>query len=327
MRSEPIDHRGSLRLFDGRRLAYCEAGPRTGVPVFYCHGAIGTPLGREVDLEAIAASVGVRYIAVSRPGIGGSDPAPGRTVLTFAGDLRQLADALELDRFAVVGVSAGGPYALAAARELPDRVARVAVCSSLSPLCAPHRTPGMRRRIRAALALVARAPGLCATVGDAALPAIRSHPELLSRVIAAHAAPGERARLRCPDERSAASASFFEAASGGLRGLVDDYLTYSRPWGFSVAGVETEVQLWHGLHDPLVPIEHALQLAITLPRCALFLDPDEGHHFFRRRLQQILALLVRGDDGAAGGLATSVARARALAAGRAREARRRRLPQ
>jgi hypothetical protein len=55
------------------------------------------------------------------------------------------------------------------------------------------------------------------------------------------------------------------------------------------------------LCDPLVPIEHALQLSITLPRCRVFLDPDEGHHFFRRRLSTILAMLIgkhteAGDD-------------------------------
>ena len=74
--------------------------------------------------------------------------------------------------------------------------------------------------------------------------------------------------------------------------MIDDFLVYSRAWGFSASEVETEIHLWHGASDPLVPIEHALQLAVTLPRCRMFIDPDEGHHFFRRRLPRILALLV-----------------------------------
>ncbi|MGO9900767.1 MAG: alpha/beta hydrolase family protein [Solirubrobacteraceae bacterium] len=79
--------------------------------------------------------------------------------------------------------------------------------------------------------------------------------------------------------------------------MVADYLIYSREWGFSAAEVRTEVQLWHGLEDRLVPIEHALALAATLPRCRLFLDPDEGHHFFRSSLARILAVLVgRGGE-------------------------------
>ena len=289
--------REQVRLADGRRLAFCESGPRGGAPVLYCHGAIGTPLSRSVDLEAIAYDVGVRYLAVSRPGVGGSDPAPGRSVLSFAADVREFADALSVDRFAVVGVSAGGPYALALARELPDRVQRVAVCSSLSPLCAPHRTPGMTWRIRLALASLARTPGCWGALGDAMLPLIKRHPELLSGVIAAHAAASERVRLHQPGERAATSSSFLDAAEdGGVRGMIEDYLTYSRPWGYSPAEVEQEVHLWHGLNDPLVPIDHALVLAATLPRCRAFFDPEEGHHFFRRRLASILAALV--DRGA-----------------------------
>jgi pimeloyl-ACP methyl ester carboxylesterase len=302
----------SVRLSDGRRLAFSETGPRHGTPVVYCHGAIGTPLSRSVDLEAIALDLGIRYIAVSRPGVGGSDPAPSRRVLDFAADVRELIDVQGIERFAAVGVSAGGPYALALARQLGDRVDRVAVCSSLSPLCAPHRTPGMQPRIRIALTLLTRAPGLCAALGDAVLPLIRRHPRLLSRVIAAHSAPGERERLRCPDEREAASSSFLDAAAGGVRGMIDDFITYSRPWGFSPAEVGVEVHLWHGAEDPLVPIDHALQLAMTLPRCRAFLDPDEGHHFFRRRLATILAVLLGHNLGPGDRAARAPAETRSL---------------
>ena len=265
--------------------------------MIYCHGAIGTAVERSVDLEAIAETLGLRYIAVSRPGFGRSDPVPARSVIDFAADVAELADTLAIDRFAIAGVSAGGPYALGLASALPDRVIRVAVCSSLSPFCPPHLTPGMRGRIRLGLSLLARAPGPCAAAGDAVVRVIRRRPELLGRTIAAHAAPCERELVLAPAERSSASASFLEATAGGVRGMIDDYLSCGRPWGFTVADVPAEVHLWHGLHDPLVPIEHALQLAVQLPRCRPFLDPDEGHHFFRRRLPEILAALVGHSDG------------------------------
>jgi len=308
--------RGRLRLADGRRLSYSVTGPSDGIPVVYCHGAIGTPLGAAVDLDTIAAELGIRHLAISRPGLGGSDPAPGRTISDFAADVGQLADALGIERFALIGVSAGGPYALAIARELSARVTRVAVCSSLSPLCAPHRTPGMQLRIRLALSVLAGAPGLCAGLGDLAVPLVRRHPELLTRVIAAHAAPGERQQLQRADERSAASTSFLDAASEGVRGMIEDYLVYSGEWGFSAGEVQTDVHLWHGLQDPLVPIEHALQLAIALPHCRCFLDPDEGHHFFRRRLAKILAVLVGRVEDPGEEVEATIASVRALGAKR-----------
>jgi pimeloyl-ACP methyl ester carboxylesterase len=213
-------------------------------------------------------------------------------VLDFAGDVSELADALSLKRFSVVGVSAGGPYALALAYRLRGRVGRVAVCSSLSPLGAPHTTPDVSRRVRVALGLLSSRPGLCRMVGDTVLPALARHPGLVNRVISAHAAPAERERLAQKHERAAASGSFLDATSDGVGGLIQDYLTYAAGWGFPLAEVYNEVHLWHGAGDPLVPVEHALALAASLPRCQVFIDPDEGHHFFRAGLAEILASLL-----------------------------------
>jgi pimeloyl-ACP methyl ester carboxylesterase len=292
MRPDASDRRDTLVLRDGRRLAFTETGPADGAPVLYCHGAIGTPVEATVDLLRIAHDVGVRYIAPSRPGVGGSDPQPGRTVSDFADDVAALADALALERFSLVGVSAGGPYALAIARQLGARVRRVAVCSTLTPYHQPHHTPGLRRRIRLPLALVAGAPNLVCGIGDRVLPILARHPRMIAAVIAAHAAPAERDRLAHDEDGRAASHCFLDAACGGVTGLVEDFLTYAYGWGFAAREVETEVHLWHGAGDPLVPVEHALQLAAELPNCRVFLDPDEGHHFFRSGLEQILAALV-----------------------------------
>ncbi|HEX6620627.1 MAG TPA: hypothetical protein VF024_13255, partial [Solirubrobacteraceae bacterium] len=49
-----------------------------GVPVIYLHGAIGTPVRRTAALDLLIAELGIRYLAVSRPGFGRSDPCPGR---------------------------------------------------------------------------------------------------------------------------------------------------------------------------------------------------------------------------------------------------------
>lgn len=281
-----------IELSDGRRLAYAGVGPERGTPVLYMHGAIGSPVGCSIALEQVMVELGVRYVMVNRPGFGGSDLAPGRTIRDFAGDVLQLADRIGLGRFAIAGVSAGGPYALACAHELGDRVSAVAACSSLSPLCAPHATPGISKRVRLALLALSRAPGLCGDVGDAALPLMRRHPGLLRSLIALGASRGDREVIRRPAERDAAIASFMNATAWGIRGMVEDYLVYSRPWGFSPADIATEVHVWHGMADALVPVEHALQLAASLPACRAFFDPDEGHHFFRRRLTSILGALV-----------------------------------
>jgi pimeloyl-ACP methyl ester carboxylesterase len=114
-------------------------------------------------------------------------------------------------------------------------------------------------------------------------------------VIAAHADPSERAPLAEPGERLASVSSLLDATAYGVDEMVQDYLTYSRGWGFEPEEISAEVHVWHGARDPLVPVEHALQLAMTLRSCRMLLDPDEGHHFFRRRLEEILTVLLTPD--------------------------------
>ena len=311
MRFEATDRRDELVLRDGRRLSFSATGPSAGWPVFYCHGAIGTAVEATIDLREIVERLGVRYIAPSRPGVGGSDPQPGRTILNFAGDVAALADRLGIERFSVLGVSAGGPYALGIAHQLSARVERIALCSALSPFCRPHRAPGLQRRIGLPLAALAAAPELARRVGDCVLPVLSKHPRLITGVISAHAAPSERARLASSQERTAASTSFLDSACCGVGGLIDDFLTYADGWGFDPREVAAEVQLWHGAGDPLVPVEHALQLAAALPRCRIFVDPDEGHHFFRSSLEQILTALVEPGEGAGAAEAAEAAALRA----------------
>jgi pimeloyl-ACP methyl ester carboxylesterase len=288
----------SIHLTDGRRLGYTAAGPENGFPVLYLHGAIGSPMRRCEALEAAIEALGVRYLMVERPGFGRSDPHPGRGVLDFARDVRELADKLGLERFGVVGVSAGGVYAIACAHELPERLTAAAACSSLSPLCAPHSTRGMSLRYRAPLTALALAPGGAARLGNLGARTLERHPGLLVRLMTAGASEADRELLADPEARDTAAHSFLSAASGGVQGLVDDYLLLCRPWGFDPAAVRGRVHLWHGMRDRLVPVEHALQLASRLPNCRLALDPDEGHFFFRRRLGEILAAVSDRDTAA-----------------------------
>lgn len=228
----------SIRLSDGRRVAVSELGHPGGVPVVYCHGAMGSRIDGSDELLQALDALRIRLVLVARPGFGASDRHRGRTLLSFARDLEQVADAKGLGRFALLGVSAGGPYAIAAAHALADRITTAAVVSSLAPTC-PR--------------------------------------------------PNLRALLRCTTAKGD-----FTARSGprtSPRAFVADRRLTTRPWGFDLADVHAEVQVWHGMQDPLVPVEHALQLTLALPNCRVALEPTEGHFFFRRRAREILGAL------------------------------------
>ena len=128
------DH--DLQLTDGRVLRYQIAGAAHGDAVFLLHGALGSRLVHH-SLSAAASDAGIRLVSYDRPGYGGSTPQPGRTVAAAAADVAAIADQLDVDRLAVWGQSGGGPFALACAALLPDRVAAAAAVAPLAPYQLP----------------------------------------------------------------------------------------------------------------------------------------------------------------------------------------------
>lgn len=293
---------GIAPLRDGRRIAYVAVGPADGLLVLYLHGAIGSPQEATSELQDVCGDLAIRYVMVSRPGFGGSDRAAGRTLLDFAADAGELARQLGHERFAVVGVSAGGPYALACAQALGQQVVATAVVSGMAQ--DGWRTAGLPRGARIGLRIVRAHPRTCERAGDALLCVARGRPRLVSRVTRAAAAPAGRRLPAEPGAGEWAGARFLAAAAGGVGGMIDDHLVTARPWGFEPREVRGIVHVWHGLQDRLVPAADAMLLAAALPRARLALDPDEGHFFYRRRLREILG------DLAAAAAATPPARVR-----------------
>jgi pimeloyl-ACP methyl ester carboxylesterase len=287
-----LSARGDVRLRDGRRLSYAAAGPPDGFPVLYLHGAIGSPIRRSAVLDAAIARLHIRYLMVDRPGFGASDPRPGRTVADFAADIEDLADAIGFERFSVIGVSAGGPYALACAWALADRLRAAAAVSSIVPASAPSHAGAVDVRYRLALIALARAPQQAACLADGALGLLRRHPAALARAMAVSAPPMERALLAEREAREIATHSFLAATERGTAPMIEDYLVCHRDWGFDPRTARGRVHLWHGAHDRLIPAEHARRLGVTLPNCVWMPVPEDGHFFLRRRLDQILAPLI-----------------------------------
>lgn len=132
----------TIRLGNGRTLAFCEFGDPKGTPVFVFHGGVGSR-GFGLLFEEAAADLGVRIISPDRPGYGRSDPQPDRTLLDWPADVSALGDSLGLDAFCLLGVSGGGPWAAACAFALPDRLRSVGLASPVGPPAAP-RSIGIR---------------------------------------------------------------------------------------------------------------------------------------------------------------------------------------
>jgi pimeloyl-ACP methyl ester carboxylesterase len=299
----------AIRLRDGRALGVVEWGATHGFPVLYFHGAMGTRVRPSKETAALLADLDVRWITLERPGFGASTSQPGRRLLDWASDVAEAADALGLERFAVLGVSAGAPYAAACAHALGARVTAAAVISGLGPppVKAGRRARFVRRRSSEAtgarrssragagslgLAILRAHPRGCTRVLGAIARVLRRHPRLLLAVTGARTGRRDRAELARPDAGASFVAAFAAATARGVEPMVHDVLLAEGPWGFPLADVHAEVHVWHGALDPFVPLAGARALADALPRGRLVVVPNRGHFLLRENLGAVLRALL-----------------------------------
>ena len=278
-----------LRLADRRRLGYSESGDPEGAPVLFFHG-FGTT--RVICPPAQPAEeLGIRLIAVDRPGIGLSDPKPGRNLLDWPADIAELADHLALDSFSIVGWSGGSPYALACGLAMADRVRAIAAVSPAAPLAGSGDPGYLRRFDRQAVRAAGRAPWVIRLAMWHWGRGQRRDAERFFEKSVADMCAADQEVLTEPDLRSRMIANSTELYRQGGRGMYDEALILARPWGFDPGELRLPVHIWHGARDETVPAAMATHLAQAIPDARLRMIPDEGHHLLYRYWPGILAEL------------------------------------
>lgn len=281
-------------LRDGRTLRYLETGDPSGRPVFLLHATLGSKLVYGPH-AADAAERGIRLIGHDRAGYGGSTAMPGRSIASEAADVRELADALGIDRFAVWGNSTGGSLALACASALSGRVVAV---SSLAGV-APYPADGLDWFAAVDPAIVSdfqffqREPvawrlKMARDVKEMRALTQRQYSESLSG-----SSSGAERTILSPELLAFAFGQMQDGLSGGPAGFIDDYVAGVTAWGFDVGTIRVPVQLWHGAEDPMVPLTHARWLAAQLPDADIHLEPGEGHvSLFAKKIPEVHAWLL-----------------------------------
>lgn len=278
-----------VRLRDGRWLGYAESGAPAGRPVLFFHGLGTTRVICPPD--DAARTLGIRLIAPDRPGIGLSEARPGRRLLDWPDDVAQLADQLGLGRFAVVGWSGGGPYALACGYALADRVSSVALVSAPAPLAGAIDPDYLRRFDRQAARAAGRAPWLIRLALWHWGRAQRRDATRFFEESVAEMCDADQEVLSEPALRGRMIANSEELFRQGGRGLYDEALVLARPWGFDLERISVPVEIWHGERDQTVPLAMARHLARVIPGARLTMYGDEGHHLLYRHWPDILARL------------------------------------
>ena len=284
-----------LALKDGRRLGYAQYGDLNGKPLFYFHGMPGSRLEGELTEEA-ARKLGIRVIATARPGYGLSDFQPRRTFLDWPADVVALADALAIDRFAVAGVSGGGPYVSICALNIPERLTAAGIIAGVGPFDQPDATEGMSSANRMLFGLAKRFPWLIRLPMAVMSFATRHFADRLMSAMVRSLPEPDQVAVKRPEIMAMFKQDTNEAYRSGSRGAAWEALMYARPWGFRLEGIAMEVHLWQGEVDKNVPPSMGHYQARAIPNCRANFYPDEGHISLAvNHIEEILATLVARD--------------------------------
>lgn len=309
--SRPVDCRwpldntspATLVLPDGRKLGYAEYGAPNGEPILYQHGFPASRV-EAAGLHDVASKVGARLIAIDRPGYGWSSPHKEGSLLTRAQDVETLAKHLRLEKYGVLGISGGGPYALACARSLPaDKLRAVSiVCGLGSPDMGYW---GMNWKSWMGWTFGQRMfPGLCRWWFSRE-PSARldlSQEERMKRI--RQAFEKDKAKMDPKDAAVFGDEDWMwmhlrrgeEVYGQGMDGFSDDFRLLNSDFGFRIEDIRKDlpVQLWHGKLDTFVPLQHGEKVAARLGGNAHLRVTDDTHaSIWAERKEEYLGELVR----------------------------------
>ena len=250
-----------------RRLSFAEYGSRRGPAIVWMHGTPGARRQIPLEARAYAERHGLRLIGLDRPGIGSSTSHLYPDILDWTRDLELVLETLAIDTVRMIGLSGGGPYALAAGAALPDRVHGVGVLGGVAPTRGADAADGRRRPAgRAAGAAADRGPG--AAVGGADPDASGSPgrwPARRSTCTPPCSRRGTRTCCRGPEFK----AMFLDDLLNGSRfqtsAPLNDLILFTRHWGFELADVAVPVRWWHGDDDHIVPFRHGEHVGRPAP--------------------------------------------------------------
>jgi pimeloyl-ACP methyl ester carboxylesterase len=262
---------------DGRRVAWDEFGDPAGRPLIYAHGWPSSRLQARL-LHHLARERGMRVLALDRPGIGQSTYQPGRTLESWPSLVAAFADAQGIGRFAQLGVSGGGPYVLACAAMLPQRVTASAVLCGAVPvtwqnrrgLHAAYRMLMPWRRLPRWLISPPLHVAACLATCDP------DHPPM-SWVLRVLPQADRRLLLDNPGVVRVLAESFREGVRQGGRGVMADADIYFHAWKIPLEKAIRPIRYWHGGRDGNISADMVREFVARIPGARLDVDPAEGH--------------------------------------------------
>lgn len=269
------DH--TLLLSNGCKLGYAEHGDPAGVPLFYFHGWPSARV-QGVLMDEVGKKYGLRIISPDRPGIGLSDYQPGRQLKDWPATLCELAAHVGAEKFHLVGWSGGGPYVLASALHIPERLLSATVVCGAPPLTflgykhmfwIYRMLITLRHAFPPLLHLVLRI-GQWASSGRPDRAPLKWFLSMLGKA--------DRAALSRPEIFEAVRGGMMEALRRGPKYVIADADIYLSEWGFEVGSINYPVHFWHGKEDRNIAWQYSEKLAAIMPHTTTHWFEHEGHY-------------------------------------------------
>ncbi|ETS77084.1 hypothetical protein PFICI_10958 [Pestalotiopsis fici W106-1] len=264
-----------LVLSDGRKVGVAYYGAQSGPVVFYLHGFPGSRLSGTF-FDTPGKKLGARIIAVDRPGIGNSSPQPGRTIFNHANDVREIAELLGVESYGIIGVSGGGPYALACAYLLPkENLKAVSILAGMGPIDIgtrgmnwsnwfifngfmyfPFIIRWIQNKLVATLATVSNEKIVALVERQLSKPSNRQFMYTATDI----------AILRDPDFLSMMLNFYREHYKQGVDGHMEDGRVLTTNLGFRLQDIRPSlpIQMWYSKDDTNVPFRMARAMAERL---------------------------------------------------------------
>ncbi|CDO90074.1 alpha/beta hydrolase [Mycobacterium triplex] len=285
---------GNVAVGEDRQIGFAEFGDPQGRAVFWLHGTPGARRQIPTEARVYAEEHGIRLIGLDRPGIGSSTPHRYGNIRAFADDLRTIADTLGIDRMAVIGLSGGGPYALASAAVLSDRVVATGVLGGVAPFVGDEGISSGLMNLGKRVAPLLQLGGDPLRIGASLLVrAIRPVANSALFLYAAISPEADRRLLTRPEFGAMFLDDLLNGSRKQLAAPFNDVILFVRDWGFRLDEVRVPVRWWHGDSDHIVPFAHGQHVAALLPDCELVVLPGESHLAGLGRGEEILSTLMK----------------------------------
>jgi pimeloyl-ACP methyl ester carboxylesterase len=285
---------GNVAVGEDRQIGFAEFGDPQGRAVFWLHGTPGARRQIPTEARIYAKQHGIRLIGLDRPGTGSSSPHLYENIAASADDLRTIADILGIDKMAVIGLSGGGPYALAAAAAMPDRVVAAGILGGVAPFLGDEGiTSGLMNLGKRAAPLL-RLGGDPLRIGASLMVrAIRPFANTALFLYAAISPEGDRRLLTRPEFGAMFLDDLLNGSRKQLAAPFNDVVLFTRDWGFRLDEVKIPVRWWHGDSDHIVPLAHGEHAVALLPDAELIVLPGESHLGGLGRGEDVLATLMK----------------------------------